>query len=350
MILSIILLASAGMISAASRMIPGFAQWYSETVYPLLQGTLGRLAGLFPFSAAEWLCVLLPAFLLIHFMCTCRKDAAKRILSVIILIVSVLFFMYTVNCGINYYRNPFVDSEAFARARFTEDELVDFCECTADQLAGMSVSGDSTDFAYPDWDELSAESVRAMSSLSSLSEPSFNDYRSLSGFYPQPKKMAWISRLFSMMGVSGIYSPFTIEANVNGEMVGLEMPFTACHELSHLKGFMNEGEANYIGWLACINSDNAAFNRSGWIMAWIYAGNSLHAIDPEKYLSIKEKLPDDVIRELRENSEFWKKHENKASEVQDRVNDAYLKSHGQEHGIHTYSQLTTLMLMWYSAK
>ena len=160
--------------------------------------------------------------------------------------------------------------------------------------------------------------------------------------------LTFMSRFFSMMGVSGIYSPFTVEANVNGDMEGLEMPFTSCHELSHLKGFMNEGEANFIGWLACIGSDEPSFNRSGWIIAWIYAGNSLYKVDPDRYFEIREKLPDDVIRELAANSEFWSSHENKASEVQDRVNDSYLKSQGQEAGIASYSQLTTLMLMWYS--
>ena len=85
-------------------------------------------------------------------------------------------------------------------------------------------------------------------------------------------------------------------------------------------------------------------------MAWIYSGNSLYGIDPEKYTELRKKLPDDVIRELDENHEFWQSHETRASEVQDRVNDAYLKSNGQKDGIQTYGQLTTLMLMWYGAK
>ena len=48
-----------------------------------------------------------------------------------------------------------------------------------------------------------------------------------------------------------------------------------------------------------------------------------------------------------ENSAFWATHENSASEIQDQLNDAYLKSNGQSDGIRTYSHLTTLMLLWY---
>ena len=149
------------------------------------------------------------------------------------------------------------------------------------------------------------------------------------------------------MGVSGIYSPFTVEANINGEMPDMEKPFTACHELSHLRGYMNEGEANYIGWLACIGSDDPSFNRSGWLIGWIYAGGALRRVDPGRYDSLRKRLPSYAVSEIEENDLFWSSHETKASEVQDRVNDAYLKANDQKDGIQSYGMLTTLMLMYY---
>ena len=356
--ISVILLAAAGFLSAASKMVPGFAQWYSTTVYPVIQGTLGRLSGLAPFSVAEILCILLPILIIIDLIAVIRRSYRirnyhpfRRFGSHLLLLVSVLLFMYEANCGVSYYREPFVDRKAFESASFTEEDLIEFCEFSISKLqeSSSAVSSGST-FDYPDRSYLAAEAVRSMTKLSAESSPAFNNYTALSGFYPHPKYLTFMSGLFSGMGVSGIYSPFTVEANINSEMTGLEKPFTSCHELSHLKGFMNEGEANYIGWLACIGSDDPAFNRSGWLMAWIYAGNSLYGIDPEKYTELRKKLPDDVIRELDENHEFWQSHETRASEVQDRVNDAYLKSNGQKDGIQTYGQLTTLMLMWYGAK
>lgn len=354
--ISVICLAAAGILSAASRMVPGFALWYSTTIYPVIQGSLGRLTGMASFSVAELLCVLLPVLMIIDLTVIIRRSRRisnrhpfRRFGSHLLLLVSVLLFLYEANCGVNYYREPFVDRIAIESASFTEEDLIDFCEFSISKLqeSSSAVSSGST-FNYPGRTELAAEAVRSMKQLSEKTQPAFNDYSSLSGFYPQPKYLTFMSRLFSGMGVSGIYSPFTVEANVNGEMTSLEKPFTSCHELSHLKGFMNEGEANYIGWLACIGSDDPAFNRSGWLIAWIYAGNSLYSTDPDKYSELRKKLPDDIIRELDENREFWQSHETRASEVQDRVNDAYLKSNGQKEGIQTYGQLTTLMLMWYA--
>ena len=248
------------------------------------------------------------------------------------------------------YKTDQLLDELVRRGVLTEEQLADFCEYIAGQIEKCGSSPE-----YPQGKVL-ADTARL--SMNKLSEK----YPSLRGYYPYPKQLTLLSRVFSSMGVSGIYSPFTVEANINGEMPGMEKPFTACHELSHLRGYMNEGEANYIGWLACIGSDNQSFNRSGWLIAWMHAGGAnrsgwliawMHAggalrrIDPERYERLRESLPSYAVSEIEENSLFWSSHETKASEVQDRVNDAYLKANDQKDGIQSYGMLTTLMLMNY---
>ena len=49
----LVLAAVSGLLGLCARTVPGFAQFYSVTVYPLLAGTLGRLCSLFPFSLSE---------------------------------------------------------------------------------------------------------------------------------------------------------------------------------------------------------------------------------------------------------------------------------------------------------
>ena len=65
------------------------------------------------------------------------------------------------------------------------------------------------------------------------------EFPALEGYYPQPKKLL-LSEFLSYQGLTGIYSPFTVEANYNGDMTAYNIPFTTCHELSHLRGFMQE--------------------------------------------------------------------------------------------------------------
>ena len=332
-------------LSAAARTVSGFAEWYSVTVYPLLQGSVGRLSGAAPFSVAEVLALALPLLLLADLAVNRRR--LRRTAAHVVLAASLLLLLYMANCGVNYYRAPLVSREALSEADLSEAQLKSFCEYTAEQLRLSSAhfygGTDAYKDAYPDAKGLADAAVSAMEKLG-------RTYDELRGYYPRPKELRALAPLFSMMGVSGIYSPFTIEANINGEMEGMEKPFTACHELSHLRGYMDEGEANYIGWLACIGADEPSFVRSGWLIAWSYAGSSLRRVDPESFEKIYSSLPEDAREELAANHEFWESRENKASEVQDRVNDAYLKSNGLDEGIASYGRLTTMMLMWYTQK
>ena len=332
-IISIILLCTAAALLIAAKNVEGFAEWYSVNIYSMITASIGHLAGSVPFSVAEVAVCILLLFILVDIV-RCRKRL-MAVLMHVLLIASVLFFLYAANCGINYHRNTFVDQEALSGAEFTEDQLADFCEYVTRQIKECVSESD-----YPQGKEL-ADTARL--SMDNLSE----NYPSLRGYYPAPKQLLLLSRAFSGMGVSGIYSPFTVEANINGEMPDMEKPFTACHELSHLRGYMNEGEANYIGWLACIESDDPSFNRSGWLISWMYAGSTLKRVDPERYDMLREKLPSYAVSEIEENDLFWSSHETRAAEVQDRVNDAYLKANGQKDGIQSYGMLTTLMLMHY---
>ena len=332
-IIPIILLCFAAVLLIASKNISSFAEWYSVNIYSVITGSIGRFTGAVPFSVAEAAFCILPLIIIADFV-RCRKRLGSAFMHVLI-IVSILFFLYAANCGINYHRNSFVDQEALSSAEFTEEQLADFCGYITDKIEECE-----SESAYPQGKELAAAARLALNQLS-------EDYPSLRGYYPAPKQLTLLSRAFSSMGVSGIYSPFTVEANINGEMPGMEKPFTACHELSHLRGYMNEGEANYIGWLACIRSDDPTFNRSGWLIAWMHAGGALRRIAPERYEKLLERLPSYAVSEIEDNSLFWSSHETKASEVQDRVNDAYLKANDQKDGIQSYGMLTTLMLMHY---
>ena len=342
-IILIILLLIAVALLVLSRVIDGFALFYATNVYPIWQGTLGRPASLFPFSLSELTIYLVPLLIIINLISVIIKPTGrkiKRFLVRLLFVLSLFFLLYEANCGVNYYNRGFAQSEKIkpVDGEVDKDILVRFCKFTIENLKSDSESRQGTAI-YPSGEALEQEAVTAMKKLGEA-------YPSLSGYYPKPKRIL-NSRPFSNMEVTGIYSPLFIEANYNGEMPGLNYPFTLCHELSHLKGYMNEGEANYIGWLACMESENQEFNRSAYIISWLYAGSDLYRIDKDLYRELRSSLPDDVIQEIEEDRDFWNNHKTKAAEVQDKVNDSYLKSNGQEAGIQTYNQVVSLMLAWY---
>ena len=171
-----------------------------------------------------------------------------------------------------------------------------------------------------------------------------DSYPCLDGYYPKPKPVM-VSQILSVQQCSGVYSPFTIEANYNNDMISYNIPHTICHEMSHLRGFMREDEANFIGYLACMESEDADFRYSGYLLGWIYAGNALAKSNYDAYVRLYGMLRNEIHEDLEANNRFWDAYEGTAADVQEKVNDAYLKVNGQPEGVKTYGRVVDLMIL-----
>ena len=172
-------------------------------------------------------------------------------------------------------------------------------------------------------------------------------YRRLSGHYPFPKPIlnTWI---LSVQQTTGVYSPFTVEANYNRDIAYYDIPFTICHELSHLRGYMQEEEANFIGVLATIGADDLYFNYSGYVSAWVYAGNALARVDSTAFATLYSRINARTRQDMLYNNAYWKQFEGKPAEAHEQLNDAYLKLQGQTTGVRSYGHVTDLMLEYFA--
>lgn len=352
-IISVILTAAAVFLSIAARKLPGVAQWYSTHLYPLWVGSIGRLMGYLSFSGSEMLLYILLICAVLWFvrlMRGYRKEvkgnngkAPADVLSGgwnLLLLVSVLFFLYVANCGINYQRNSFSESSGIQAEEYTVEELKEVCQWLTRRVAAYSDTVERGEdggmvLELP----LGENAIAAMGELG-------EEYPELAGYYPKPKKLvnSWI---LSIQDLSGVYSPFTIEANYNGDMQDYNIPFTACHELSHLRGFMQEQEANFIAFLACSGSEEDAFAYSGYLMGWIHCMNVLYRADYDVWEEVRSQLPPEAEADLRLNSEFWARYDGRIAEVSNRVNDTYLKANGQEDGVKSYNRMVDLIVAYY---
>ena len=357
-------LAAGIVMTVLARYREGAAQWYSTHVYPLWVGTVGRVFDLIPFSAAELLLYLFCAWFLCSLVRLVRRmkqrkeDTAegpeemgirKRDLFIswaagLFLAAGILYVLYVLNCGINYYRTSFSESSGITMETYTTEELTFVCRTLTEEVNERSgqVSRDAQgvmELADGKKGEVRERAVKAMQKLG-------EDYPELSGYYPKPKPLlnSWI---LSVQKLSGIYSPFTVEANYNSAMTDYNIPFTACHELSHLKGFMQEQEANFIAFLAGIGFTDPEFQYSSYLTGWIYCMNVLRNADPEAWRDIRESLLPEVQRDLQANSEFWAGYDGAVAKVADQVNDHYLQANGQEEGVRSYDRMVDLIVAYY---
>ena len=73
------------------------------------------------------------------------------------------------------------------------------------------------------------------------------------------------------------------EAQINTNTPKLYLPTTICHEIAHQIGYSAEDEANFIGIMAAISSQNKFISYSGNIQALRYLLNEIYVIDKLKF-------------------------------------------------------------------
>lgn len=359
-----------------------FADAYSHYVYRVLSLGIGSVTGLLPFSVVELLLYATILFVLFDFVKQlCRavrvgvacvhparvsQDAQthllaavarplRRFLGHLFLLLSTLLVLYVFLCGINYHRTSFSEEAGLSvtidahGTVYDEADLIALCDYLVTEIndteAQLDVSfiGQTSETPKPSaawlW-HAGRTGQRAMEKLGQR-------YRRLSGHYPYPKPIlnTWI---LSVQQTTGVYSPFTVEANYNRDIAYYDIPFTICHELSHLRGYMQEEEANFIGVLATIGADDLYFNYSGYVSAWVYAGNALARIDSTAFAALYSRINARTRQDMLYNNAYWQQFEGKPAEAHEQLNDAYLKMQGQMTGIRSYGHVTDLMLEYFA--
>ena len=316
------------------------AQKYAENIYPVLEGSVGKFMNLFPFSVIE-VFFYVAAFIFLRdlFRAGKGKEKFSDVFSGLYLLVAVLITLYTFFCGINLYRTPFSQEANMGREAYSDAELKEMLSDLEGEMAFWSEKvprGKDGLMCLP-------ENIRDQAQKNMVRMG--NAYAPLEGYYPKPKFLLG-SWFLSCQGLTGMYSVFTIEANVNGAMTPYNVPFTMCHELSHLKGFMLEDEANFIAFVSCRTSSDPAFRYSGAMLGWLYTAAELEKRVPGIYNTLYERLPESVRRDYAANGAFWEKYETHIMEAAQEMNNAYLKSTGQK-GLESYDRVVDLMVQYY---
>lgn len=332
-----------------ARNVSGFAEFYAEGIYPFFVHTIGFINGLFPFAVGEMLIFILILALVIGIIVLIisllenenKKKPGLIALSVVLCTGVFIYSSYTFFCGINYHRVPFSEKSGLAPSKYSAEELERLCIYIIENVnaAAEEISYDEEGFMSVEAEgfDMKTECVKAMEEVG-------KEYSALSGFYPTPKGVI-VSEFMSMCKIMGIYDPFTIEANYNVNAPDFSIPFTVCHELSHLKGFMREDEANFIAYLACRESDSPYLRYSGFSEALIYAmGQYYSAAGAEKYTELYMTIHPAVIKEMQNNNKYWSQYETPVAEISNKVNDTYLKNQGQDEGVKSYGRFVDLMI------
>ncbi len=332
-----------------AKRYPDFAQWIAQGPYLVYAKILSTLTRWMPFSLMEililLLCVFVPVFLVVSVVQLIRKKRGfwKFFLN-LFCVISIVFAMFTFGCGTNYYRYTFAERSGLTLQKSTDEELAALCRALALKINEVrpQLSEDESGVMSTEQLEYSEIASRAAEEISALGA----DYPEFESDLGAPKPVL-LSRMMSYTNTSGIFSAFTMEANVNTDMPDYLLPATMCHELSHLHGYMREDEANFIAYLACRQSESPEFRYSGLMLAFLYSNNALFASDRELGSECYALLCEGARRDFAANSAYWKQFEGKVAEVSQKINDAYLKANDQSDGTKSYGRMVDLLLALY---
>ena len=362
-----VLLAASALLNLAAWVLPGFSDWYAEKVFPLVTAPLGRLTSLLPFSIGEWmllaavlwLAVLAAAAVigLVSLLSGRRALFSRRFLRATCLLLAVVVPVMTLNCFVLYHTTPLEESLAGYGREYTIEELgelrdyiVEKCNTLAEQMLRDADGEVVYEGGADAMEETAKEAVAALGQMEGMPEV----LSRLAGWQTTPKAL-YFSDFVSQQYIQGYYFPFSMESNYNSVMKIMNKPSTMCHELAHTHGFIYEDEANLIGFLACVCSEDVIFQYSGWLSVLYYVNNSYYAnVDEETYRSHpsisdrvrfdNEFLSDEAWEEVEEDALLDTQTVRAAT---DTYLDTTLKANGVESGKASYTHVVELLLMYY---
>ena len=311
---------------------------YSRGLYPIIQPTLTGLSNSTPFAWFDALVVLAiggTIFLWVKRL-TSRKERLLSTVAALAIdtaaVAAVLYFWFLASWGLNYQRQPLREQLDFREDRITREALR--------ALATRTVASLNTlhhDAHTAGWPELIA--------TPGVLEPAFaraqHDLAMSWTAHPGRPKRTAFNFYFTRVSIDGMTGPFFLETLANDTLLPFERPATLAHEWSHLAGYADESEANFLGWLVCMRG-SAPVQYSGWLSLY---GTVVGALPRSDRDEITRTLGEGPRADLHAISERIRRYTvpaaNRAGYA---LYDRFLKANRVEAGVRSYGEVVRLML------
>jgi hypothetical protein len=301
-------------------------------------------ASFVPFSVAEILiyiaaaCALVAAVRLVYVMITGPRRIFYLLKFVLwaTLIAAVFCLFFYLLWGLNYNAEP-LEIVPGVKERET-GRLVELNEHLSEQANYYSLQierdGDGNP-AEQDFAELAQKVAQC-----------FSGYTGRNEF---PVKYILASKYLSYMRISGIFIPYTGEANINRNNIPSDLPFCMAHEMAHRYAIAREAEANFFSFYVLKSSDDPFLAYSAYLAAIRYCQNALFNADYGEFVRVYGRCNDYVKSDLMQYGSHWDKYDGKLADISYNLNDIYLTLQGESDGAASYNSMVDYMLAWFDS-
>lgn len=343
---------------------------YSQGIFPALRGFQQGCSSMAPVSATEMVLLAIAVGGSMRALRSLRawrrgECRLRRVLlhtaARLVAIGGLLYALFILVWGLNYVRLP-VAHHLNLEVRPTEiAELKElFLDLAASAVHERSALRESAhglallqtlanDGASAAEEEMGRKRAQDLSAGVSAAYAAIGERLPWLAGPPPVTRIALGSPLLTAFGITGIYSPFSAEGHINGQVQPITLPFVACHEAAHGRGFAREDEANLIAWLVCRASPRADFRYSGDLSALGSVYVALMGKDFRLALDLWDDLDPGLTRDWKAIRGFWSKQRERklmrfTMGIGKSSNDRFLKVQGQEDGVDSYGRMVDLLL------
>lgn len=347
-ILLLVALLSLGVFSVASKNAD-FAEWMTQNVGYYVRRALAFISNSIPFSLGEVLIICAPVILVVVIIAAAKRKGARskiKFLAGLLAFLSIFYSMYVFTLGVGYHRTKITSRLDIASAEVNSDSLVktltalkNECELLLDEINYEHTGSSVADMSF---EEICDDILVGYERLE-MDYPELN----IKNFDSRAKQV-YFSNVMTSFEISGVYTFFTGESNVNVYYPDYGMPFTMAHELAHQRGIARENEANFVAFLVCIRADSAYVRYSAYMNMFEYVASALSRTDNELFREIYLETDVRIRNEISAFNKFYYEHKNELmSKISDYMNDNYLKASGTE-GIISYGLVVELCVAYYA--
>ena len=344
--------AVAAAIHAAFYLSAPFADWFNGTVSAALRFVLAKITSLYPASFAELMFLCVPVILFLVLRAIWRyadrvKRGFLRSLFAVLSAAALMYSLFVFDFAAGYRTTKLPDRMGFETAETDARTLYDVT-LTVIERVNAEVGDDSVRFYESGSSALLLSHDECTSKIADAYDTVSEAYPFILSFRA-PVKRLLVSPVMTYTHISGVYSFFTGEANLNTNYPDFVNVYSMAHEMAHQRGIAREDEANFTAYLVLIHSDEPYHRYCGYLNMYEYLSDALWSASKDLYRDAAAKLDPRITQELRAYSEFFAKYRNSAaSKVTEKVNDNYLRIQGTE-GTKSYGMVVDLAIAYHLA-
>ena len=253
--------------------------------------------------------------------------------------LNVFYFVYQLVWGMTYFQRPIVLALDEKEPQITEIKALALKYLHQAKHTRMLVKEDEKGvFQIQDLEKIKREILSRQKKI-----PAFLGNKistEIDNFKP-----SLYSGFMNYTGVMGYYNPFSTEAQYNSHLPHTYLPFTLSHESAHQLGFAREQEANFVGYLLGISSENPELRYSTEYFALKSLLRALATEDEDFVKAVIEQYSEGMKRDYQAEKDFVEEYQGMMNTFFAFTNDLFLKTNQQEGAV-TYSYFVDLLVRY----